>query len=371
MDTQNGELIMTSTSTKTIFAFAGALALLTATIAEARDFLVTGVKPDKLIVVDAAARKVDKVFTIPNAGPGPLTIAVSPDGKTAYSVVNHWESVSGIDLESGEETFRLDLSSDTERVKIMFGMDVSPDGTELALYESPVELGLGEYKVLPTRISFYDTKDGTKIRSVPAPRQVTVMMYAPDGEKLYGMGRALYVIDAADGSIIKEHKTQGWDRENYYPPDILDVWSQWEQAGIFSTPYYAARSDMSLDDPTAYWTGMLTLDLKTGDFNLVDVENTDIFYFSTVVSPTEPHIAYGVYNNLAKLDMKAGKSLGRGALEHSYYAINISSDGKEVYVGGTMSDISVYDTETLEKIGQIDMPDGGNMGIASMRVVKR
>ncbi len=357
--------------TKTIAMLAGALALMASGLAEAKDYLVTGVKPDKLVVVDAEARKVDKVYTIPNASPGPLTITLSPDGKTAYSVVNRWESVSGIDLETGTETFRLDLSDDKERVKIMFGMDVSPDGKELAVYESSVKLGLGEYEVQPTRISFYSTADGSKLRSIPAPRQITVMMYAADGSKLYGMGRALYVIDPADGKIITEHKTQGWDRANYYPPDILDVWSQWEQAGIFSTPYYAARSDMSLEDPAAYWTGMLTLDLKTGDFNLVDVENTDIFYFSTVVSPTEPHIAFGVYNNLAKLDMKAGKSLGRGELDHSYYDINISSDGKEVYVGGTMSDIGVYDTETLKKIGQIDMPDGANMGISSMRVLKR
>ncbi|MDH3740633.1 MAG: quinohemoprotein amine dehydrogenase subunit beta [Hyphomicrobiales bacterium] len=358
-------------SPKSIAVLSGALAFLASTVADAKDFLVTGIKPDKLVVVDAAARKVDKVYTIPNGGPGPLTITVSPDGKTAYSVVNRWESVSGIDLETGKETFRVDLSSDTERVKIMFGMDVSPDGKELALYESAVKLGLGEYEVQPTRISFYDTANGNKIRSIPAPRQVTVMMYSSDGSKLYGMGRALHVIDPANGNIIKENKTQAWDRSNYYPPDILDVWSQWEQAGIFSTPYYAARSDMSLEDPTAYWTGMLTLDLKTGDFNLVDVENTDIFYFSTVVSPTEPHIAFGVYNNLAKLDMKAGKSLGRGELDHSYYDINISSDGKEVYVGGTMSDIGVYDTTTLKKIGQIDMPDGANMGISSMRVIKR
>ena len=356
---------------KTIAMCAGALALLASGLAEAKDYLVTGIKPDKLVVVDAEARKVDKVYTIPNAAPGPLTITLSPDGKTAYSVVNRWESVSGIDLETGEETFRLDLSDDKERVKIMFGMDISPDGKELAVYESPVKLGLGEYEVQPTRISFYSTADGSKLRSVPAPRQVTVMMYSADGSKLYGMGRALYAIDPADGKIITEHKTQAWDRANYYPPDILDVWSQWEQAGIFSTPYYAARSDMSLEDPAAYWTGMLTLDLKTGDFNLVDVENTDIFYFSSVVSPTEPHIAFGVYNNLAKLDMKAGKSLGRGELDHSYYDINISSDGKEVYLGGTMSDIAVYDTETLKKIGQIDMPDGANMGISSMRVLKR
>jgi quinohemoprotein amine dehydrogenase beta subunit len=348
-----------------------ALAIALTFPASAKDYLLTGVKPDKLVVIDAAARKVEKTHTIPGGAPGPVTVTPSPDGKIAYLLVNRWESISGIDLDSGEEVFRAELSSADERVKCMFGMDVSPDGSLLAVYESPVKLGLGSYEVQPTRISFYDTATGAKTKSIPAPRQVTILMYSKDGTKLYGMGRALHVIDPNDGTILKRFETQGWDRANFYPPDILDVWSQWEQAGIFATPYYTARSDMSLADPAAYWTGMLTLNLETEEFNIVDVENTDTFYFSTAVSPTEPHIAFGVYNILAKLDMKAGKSIGRAELDHSYYNVNLSSDGKEVYVGGTMSDIAVYDADTLEKIGVIEMPDGANQSIASLRVISR
>lgn len=339
--------------------------------AQVKDFIITGVKPNKLVVIDARARKVVKTITIPKAAPGPVTISVSPDGKIAYVVVNRWESVSGIDLETGKQVFRADLSSGDERVKIMFGMDVSPDGQELAIYESPVKLGLGEYKVQPTRISIYNTATSKRMRSIPAPRQVTILMYSKDGTKLYGMGRALYVIDPIDGTIIKEHKTQSWTRANYSPPDILDVWSQFEQAGIFSTPYYTVRTDKKPDDPTAYITGVLTLNLETGEFKVKDVENTDIFYFSTVVSPTNPNIVFGVYNNLAKLDIEQGKSLARIDLDHSYYDINISTDGTEVYVGGTMSDITVYSTATLKKLGRIKMPGGANMAISSMRIIQR
>lgn len=341
---------------------------------QAKDYLLTGVKPDKLVLVDPAARKVERFYTIPEAAPGPVTITPSPDGKIAYMMVNRWESISGIDLDSGKEVFRADLSGGDERAKVMFGMDISPDGKQLAVFESPVKLGLGEYEVQPTRISFFDTtagKGAKRLRSIPAPRQITILMFSEDGSKLYGMGRALYVIDPKDGSIIEEHKTQAWERENFYPPDILDVWSQWEQAGIFSTPYYTARSDMSLDDPATYWTGVLTFDLGTGEFKLKDVENTDIFYFSSVVSPTDPNIVYGVYNQLAKLDVAQGKSLGRASLDHSYYAINISSDGKEVYIGGTMSEIDVYDAESLEKVGEIPMPDGANMALSTLRVIQR
>jgi quinohemoprotein amine dehydrogenase beta subunit len=361
---------MTSTRlTVTLAAGAGAMALLFCAPATtfAKDYLLTGVKPDKLVVIDAAARKIDKVIDIPDAGPGLTTITPSPDGKTAYTVVNKWESVSGVDLESGKEVFRAELSGGDERGKNIWGMDMSPDGKELAVYVSPVRLGVGEYEVLPTEIRFFDPKggmDAEPTRTIPAPRQVTVLMYSKDGTKLYGMGRSLYVIDPQTGEILKEFQTQGWDRQNFYPPDILDVWSQWEQSGIFSTPYYTARSDMDLSNPEAYWTGILTLDLDSGEFKLKDVENTEVFYFSSVVSPTDPHQVFGVYNTLAKLDIQEGKSLGSTELDHSYYDINVSSDGKELYLGGTLGD-------TLEKLAEIEMPGGANQVLSTLRVIQR
>ncbi len=327
-----------------------------------------------MILIDAGARKIDKVLEIPNAGPGMTTITPSPDGATAYAIVNRWESISGIDLDSGKQVFRAELSGGEMRGKAMFGMDISPDGSELAVYVSSVKLGLGEYEVQPTEIRFFDPKagiDAKPIRTIPVPRQVTVLFYSADGTKLYGMGRALYVIDPQTGDIIEDHKTQAWDRPNFYPPDVLDVWSQWEQAMVFSTPYYTARSDMSLEDPAAYWTGILTLDLETGAFALKDVENTEVFYFSSVVNPMNPNQVFGVYNTLAKLDIAEGKSLGSVELDHSYYDINMSSDGKEVYIGGTLGDVAVYNADTLKKIGEIKMPGEANQALSTLRVIRK
>ena len=151
-----------TTSLRTAMALSALLGVTgwAAAEADAKDYLLTGVKPDKLVLVDPAARKVERVYDIPEAGPGPVTIAPSPDGKVAYVLANRWESISGIDLDSGEEVFRADLSGGDERVKAIFGMDVSPDGKTLAVYESPVRLYLGEYEVQPTRISFFDTSAG-------------------------------------------------------------------------------------------------------------------------------------------------------------------------------------------------------------------
>ncbi len=346
-------------------------ALLCGAAASAKDYILTAAKPDKLVVVDPDAMTVAKTITLKDGGPAPMNVVPAPDGKTVYVLINGWETLVGIDLDSGKETMRMNLSSDDTRVKAMFGVDISPDGSTLAVYESPVKLLTNEYQVQPTRISFYDATTGALTGRTEAPRQITLLMYSKDGSKLYGLGRALHIFNGTTGEKIAEVPTQAWGRENFHPTDVLDVWSQWEQAGVMATPYYTARSDMDMADPATYWTGILTLDLGSGATRMVNVENTDIFYFSTVASPVNKDIIYGAYTQLSKFDLKTGKPVKRVDLPHSYYAINISSDGSQVFVGGAMGDIVVYDAETLEQKGQIPMPGEANMSLAAMRVISR
>ena len=128
---------------------------------------------------------------------------------------------------------------------------------------------------------------------------------------------------------------------------------------------------MDLADPAAYWTGVLTLDLASGEFKIQEIENTEVFYFSSVVNPVRRNEVYGVYNTVAKMDLAAGKTVASTELDHSYYDVNVASDGSEIYIGGTMGNIAVYDTETLERLGSIEMPGGADMAISSLRVIQR
>jgi quinohemoprotein amine dehydrogenase beta subunit len=346
-------------------------------VAGAEDILLTGVKPDKLVMVDAKARKVIKTLTIPNAAPGNLTITPSPDGKIAYAIVNRWESVSGIDLDSGTEVFRADFSSDGMRVKAMFAMDISPDGKELFVFQSPVKLGLGEYEVQDTRVAVYDTADGIgaqPVRVFPAPRRTAVMSLSKDGKKLYLVNWDITVMDPQTGAVLGVHKVRNWGRKDFSEPDVLDVWPQWETAGVFSTPYYAVRTDLSADDPAAYKTGLLTLDLATDAFRMETFEDTAVVIFSSVVNPVRRNEAYMVYTTLSKVDMDkpvAERLVKRIDLDHTYYAVNVSSDGTELYAGGTMDDIAVYSTADLSRLGTIKMPGGADQALSSLRLIQR
>ncbi|MEA2626727.1 MAG: hypothetical protein QOD06_2772 [Candidatus Binatota bacterium] len=342
--------------------------------ARAKDFLLTAVKPDKLVIVDAAARKVARTFTIPGGGPAPATIVPSPDGKVAYVLANRQESVSGIDLESGKQVFRADFSSPGMRVKGMYAVEPSPDGKELFVFQSPVKLGLDEYVVEDTRIAVYDTSAGIgakPVRTIPAPRRTAVLAFSRDGAKLYAISWDVQILDPKTGEVLGTHGVRHWDRSGYGEPDVLALWPQWEQAGIFSTPYVAPKSNVPSTDPGAFRTGLMTIDLATGDFAMDDFENTGTVIFSSVVNPVRKDEVYMVYSTLTKLDRAKHEIVKRIEVDHTYYAVNVSTDGEEIYLGGTMNDIAVYSTKTLEKLATIEMPGGADQGMASLRIVRR
>jgi quinohemoprotein amine dehydrogenase beta subunit len=342
--------------------------------AVAKDYLLTAAKPDKLVMVDPAARKVEKTCTVPDAGTGVLTVVPAPDAGTAYMIVNHWESVSGIDLDTCEQVFRADFSSGDERVKATFGMDISPDGRELFVFQSPVKLLPDQYQVQPTRIAVYDTAAGVgaePIRTFEAPRRTAILAMSNDGAKLYAVSWDIYVLDPQTGEITDTLPIRHWDRPNYAEPDVLGVWPQWEVTDIYTNPYFAVRTDVDPSDAAAYKTGLLSLDLETGEFETTDFEDTSVIIFSTVVNPERLNEVYGVYTTLSKIDRERGEVLDRIDLDHTYYAINVASDGSELYVGGTMDDIAVYDTETFEQLGRIEMPGGADQALASLRLIQR
>lgn len=348
--------------------------LIGATPGLAKDYLLTAAKPDQLILVDPAARAVEKTCTIPDASPGVLTIVPSPDASTVYTIVNRWESVAGIDLDTCEQVFRADFSTGATRVKAMFGMDVSPDGQELFVFQSPVELLPGEYQVQPTRVAVYDTSAGVgaePTRTFEAPRRTAILAVSNDGTKLYAVSWDIYVLDPQTGEIIDTLPIRNWDRPNYSEPDVLGVWPQWEVTDIYTNPYFAVRTDLDPGDAAAYKTGLLSLNLETGAFETEDFEDTSVIIFSTVVNPVRLNEVYGVYTTLSKIDREQGELLGRIDLDHTYYTVNVASDGSEVYVGGTMDDITVYDAETFEKLGRIEMPGGADQALASLRLIQR
>ena len=334
----------------------------------AGDLLVTGAKPDRLFVVDAATRTVRSNYRIADAGGQIFSILISPDQKTAYLLVDKMERVVGIDLATGRETFRADLSAPDEQVKSFFALTLTPDGRELLVYELPTKLKSSEYVVEEPRFAVFRTDAGLSakpVRSFPAPRRVHMLLMRPNGRSFYAVGFDLYEYDTRTGKLLDTRGIQKWALADHSQPDLLAFWPVTEPTGVFTSPVY---SEIKKNGAGVPMTALMSLDLKSGALAYADFEPMTALIFSTVLSPDKTH-AYGVYTTLTSVDMQSHRLEKRVPLDHTYYAINVSSDGREIYVGGTTCDVGFYDAKSLEKKAIVKLPDCGDQTLATLRVI--
>lgn len=345
-----------------------AFGLARAAHASGGDLIVTAAKPDRLFVVDAGTRSVRAEHRVPGAEGQIFTIVISPDGRTAYALVDRMERIVGIDLGTGREVFRADLSTPGERVKDFFALAVTPDGKELIAYELPTLLKPSEYVVEEPRFAVFRTTgglDAKPIRSFPAPRRIQMLLTRPNGRSFYALGFDLYEYDLKSGRLIGTRGVQQWQIQGHAPPDLLALWPVTEPTGVFTSPVYTEVKNGSESTPT---TSMMSLDLKSGGLSYFDFEPMSALIFSTVLSPDRKH-AYGVYTTLSSIDVPGHRLEGRVPLDHTFYDVNVSSDGGEIYLGGTNCDVGFYDAASLRKKAILKLPGCGDQVLSSLRVI--
>jgi quinohemoprotein amine dehydrogenase beta subunit len=334
----------------------------------AGDLILTGAKPDKLYVIDAAKRAVLHEYRIPGANGLVGSLVPSPDGKRVYAVINRMESIVGVDLATGATVFRADLSTPTERVKDFFALTVTPDGRELIAYEVPTRLKPSEYEVEQPRFAVFRTDGGLKaqpVRVYPAQRRMHMLLMRPSGKSFYALGFELYEYDVKTGRLLGTRGIQHWEMPGHSQPDLLAFWPVTEPSGVFTSPVYAEAPQDGKPTPT---TALMSLDVAAGTLDYRDFEPMSALIFSTVLSPDRKS-AYGVYSTLTKIDVPGRKLAARVPLDHTFYSVNVASDGREIYMGGAMCDVGFYDAATLEKKAILKLPGCADQALASLRVL--
>jgi quinohemoprotein amine dehydrogenase beta subunit len=336
--------------------------------AAAADLLVTGAKPDRLFIIDAATRSIRAEQHIAGTNGQIFTIALSPDQRIAYLLVDRMERILGVEVASGKEVFRADLSSPDERVKDFFALAITPDGKELIAYELPTKLKPSEYIVEEPRFAVFRTDAGLNakaVRSYPAPRRVHMLLTRPSGQSFYAVGFDLYEYDVKTGKLLGTRGIQKWSLADHSQPDLLAFWPVTEPTGIFTSPVY---SDLKSGDKSVPMTAIMSLNLKSGDLAYADFEPLSALIFSTILSPDQKH-AYGVYTTLTSVDMTTHRLEKRVPLDHTFYAVNVASDGREIYLGGTNCDVGFYDAATLAKKAILKLPGCSDQTLSTLRVI--
>ncbi len=353
--------------------FAAGLALgLIAGPAEARDLLVTIAKPANLYVFDVASRSLEKDCPLGvDASPG--VIAMSPDRSIAYALVNHWEDIIGIDIATCERVFYAKQSDDDVRRKSIASLAVSKDGKEIYSVRNPTRMHADRYEVLEPELAVFGADGGltAKPKAVhPAPRRSTVMATDAKGD-LYIAGHDIYRVDPKSGAIEVAIANANWDRPTYSPPDVLAFWPAWEQNNEMLLLYTAAVfTDEKQEELADFVWGYQAVDLEDGSTEIDDFASLEVLMFSAVRDPRDAKHLYGVYTQLSKHDLESGELIKRVDLPHTYYGVNVSTDGKEIFVGGTNDDIGIYDADSLERIGEMRVPSGGDMGVSTLQIIQ-
>lgn len=353
-----------------LFAALGVLCIATPVLAE--DLIVTVARPGNLYVFDAAKRSLVKDCSLgENSVPG--VIAMSPSGEIAYILLNRWQDVVGVNIKTCERVFQARQSDGQITRRSIASLAVSKDGSEIYTVRNPVQKLQDRYKVMKPEFAVFDAKAGLNAQPkaiFEAPRRSTVLATDKLG-KVYIAGHDIFNFDPKNGKMTTSIANANWDRPTYSPPDVLAFWPIGSQNEEFLLMYTAAvfKSEKQEEIADFVW-GYESVNLNNGETEIADFASIEVLMFSAVRTPKDQDILYGVYTQLSKHNIKTKELIKRVDLPHTYYVINISSDGKELYVGGTNDDIGVYDAETLERIGEMRIPSGGDMSVSTLQIVK-
>jgi quinohemoprotein amine dehydrogenase beta subunit len=353
---------------------AGALA---AAPAFAKEYILVGSYGNKLYLIDPLAAKITSTFQVPGAGTGPSYIAPSPDGRVAYVVTNRFNTVSGIDLNSGKEVFRAELAVGDVRVHAMFGLDVSPDGKWLYVVEQRYKMLSDRFEVVDPVIAVYRTDAGTDAkltRQIPIKHQIQHLAVSTDGKTIYAHGLDLYAIDTATGQVRDTLPVANWKHEGYGPAEAF-AWAgeQLNTSGVYAMHFYTDRPGQVTDTPERD-LGVMTANLKTGAMamQLIGPMSEAPDLTGMTVNPKDTNEVIGVGGHLVKINLKEKRVVARGETNGLlFYMGVVSADGERIYTGGGHCRVGIFATKDLSPLAQVELPNCAVMGLSSVRIVNR
>lgn len=272
----------------------------------------------------------------------------SPDGKRFY--MNSWHSIYEVDTQTNQIVDVHEFWSDLNRVSIMPGIAVSPDSKFLYMSVSITKkkLNIPRLNVLPPQLVVYDVRKKQMVKNFEIPPTCTALVSPPDDpDSVILLAQDVFKLNLKNGKLTKMLGVLN-PEEGKPGLNALAIWNNWSPGknGVVTVPAYSAEElfYMLID--------------KKGDLRMQKAEEV-IFAYSSMVSPDSKYI-YAVMDEVYKIDLKTGKTLGMDPLERgTCYSVIVTSDGKKLYVGPGGPDLSVYDTATMKRLGVIPLKGDG------------
>jgi len=323
-----------------------------------QEFMVMGIHPHALIVLDTSKDEV--VAEIPLRGRAPKEIACTRDGRHLYVTTEGRSQIEVVDFANRKVEDVIHIAPPGYKF-VIYGMTLSRDEKVLYIHVKPVRLLPDEYQAEPPEILAYDLSAHQSRKLLEVPEGVAALVALADGKRLLAWGRDLLFVDIAQGKITGTFGLQT-PSPDHGVLNTLPLFVQYDQADVFSVPYYTTNPVNGKDV-----MGLVDADLETGLPSVIEL-GPAIPLYSTVLSPDRKR-AYSVMNQLVAVDLEEKRVTNVVNLDRTKYVINISGDGRKLYVSGAGPFMDIYDAQTLKPIKKIELSGDGS--VTSLRVLRQ
>ena len=331
-----------------------------------KDILLQGMLHNKFNVLDGDKDEI--IATIETKGKKVTNFTWDPkDLDKVYCITDWGQQIEQLDLAGKKVVRTFRLGGDGVKVRAL-DIELNPANPNLLYALSLRQRWLSDEIVdMTPAVLVIDLATEKVVKEIEIPRGCTNIFFGYDGSEFYITGRDVFVYDPMTGKQVNflglAHPTvTGVD-----PQISLNIWRLHDQSGMAMVLVGSLATANNLP-----YQGYYTIDLRKksteGSMKLVTDIGPLYNQFSAVVSPDRKYY-YMVINKVEKRDFATNRLLATADVDKSYYTIQISSDGKKVYLGGGGDSILIYDTETMKLLKKLNTP--GDAVLTHFRVQHR
>lgn len=300
----------------------------------------------ELTVIDPAVPKV--VASIKVKGPV-RDVSFTEDGRTALLLANGRTTLYMIDTIQNKVMEEINLIGRTDKGMLdrrVWGSAISPDGLKAYAFVTQGEKQTNRFKALPSKIIEIDLKTKEVIRDIEAPYGIHSLQFKKnDPNTLFVWGYDLYTLHTETWKLEKKEEIKNRKDERQGSTNILLLFPRGENTKFNSFPTVTTYPDGRVTE------GIGWANLETGAFKIKDFDKEPVGMFSAIIDEQEKY-GYVIMNHWYKVNLKNGHVIkDTKPPTGTIYGINMSTDGKKIYLGGGGNDFIVADTDlNVEKI---------------------
>jgi len=249
-----------------------------------------------------------------------------------------------IDLAKNQVVSTVDVNGDGWD-RFIYGFELGADGKSAFVNLLARRTSQGEAVVAAPVLAQIDLEGGRILRSIEVPWGSATLVSVKNASNIYVIGKDIVKVDVS-GEEMNIIGTYPMFEKQW---NILPFWSYTaENGGVFMANYY-----------TPELMGLVSVDTNTGEITDTPLDGPPVFAYSVIRSPDKKK-AYAVMDELTVIDLET-RSYGPivPIPEGTCYAINVSSDGKKIYVSGGGSTTTVFAAESLQPIKVLQMETDG------------